>query len=396
MVAACPVAARTAATPRPTVTAALRRFVPALRAAHPLAPHVDRVLHRLCACQTEALGGHRVRCACGWSEIRCNACGNRHCPQCRGAARAAWVRAREAQLLAVPHFQVVFTLPAPLRVLTQLNPTVVLPALFHAARDTLQLLAAQRLRAQLGLVGVLHTWSSTLAYHPHVHCLVTAGGLHTGVDALGAPDDTWVPSRPAYLFPTRVMAALFRGKMCARLRAAFADGALRLPDDGQPEVVFERLLADACRHRWVVHVEPPDGRPVAQVAKYLARYVAGLAIADHRMRDITDDTVSFVARGATVTLSGVEFARRFATHVLPPRVHRCRYYGLYAASNAHDRWDRARHVLEADGIGHPPDPPPRPARTCPECGGPLTVVPVPGMRFWRPALRLPALARGPP
>ena len=160
-----------------TVTSVLRRFVGDYRQRHAPCHHQDRVLDWLCACQTHALGGRMLRCACGWSSPVYNSCGDRHCPQCRGGARKQWLTERSEQLLPVPHFQVVATLPGALRGIARANPALVYSLLFRAIAETLQQLAAQRLDAQLGIMAVLHTWASDLSFHPHVHCLVTANGL---------------------------------------------------------------------------------------------------------------------------------------------------------------------------------------------------------------------------
>lgn len=368
-----------------TVTAALRQFIGDFRRFHTPTHHQDHVLDWLCACQTQALGGRMARCPCGWSSPVYNSCTNRHCPQCRAGARADWLNARRDQLLPVPHFQVVFTLPGALRQLARDNPAVVYNLLFRAAAETLQQLAAQRLDAQLGVLCVLHTWANDMRYHPHVHCLVTAGGLRADLQA-------WVETRPDYLFPTRVMAAMVRGKLIEGLRGAFQAGELFVRGDpAHAAVTFDAVVRKAHRHRWVVHVEAPDGRPAETAAKYLARYVGGIAIANARMVDITESDVSYQTRKGIVTVQGHEFVRRFASHILPRRFRRIRYYGLYAPGNVHTRWARARQLLNAP---QPPPRPERPARACPECGRTLTEHSIPGLSMSRPTQ--PPRARGPP
>lgn len=326
-----------------------------------------------------------VKCDCGWSAPVYNSCTDRHCPQCRGGVRAEWLAARSDQLLPVPHFQVVTTLPGALRTIARDNPGVVHDLQFRATKEMLQQLAGQRLDAQLGIVAVLHTWTSALAYHPHVHSLVTAGGLRTDQEA-------WIATKPDYLFPTRIMASLYRGKVIAGLRTAFSAGKLSIRGDpAHAEVAFKAAIRKAYRHRWVVHVEAPEGRPAVTAAKYLARYVGGVAISDARMLAVTATHVSFKSRQGIVTVEGHEFVRRFVTHFLPRRFNRVRYYGLYAPSNVHFRWARARQLLKA------PMPPPRPersARTCPACGEPLREHSIPGLSWSRP--RRPPRARGPP
>ena len=379
-VAIAPCARAVRVRPATTVNDALRAFISDFRRARSPSAHVDRVLDWLCACQTPALGGRLAKCACGWSRPVYNACGDRHCPQCRGKARAEWLAARQDQLLPVPHFQVVFTLPGVLRGVARWNPKVVYDALFRGAAETLQQLAGQRLDAQLGVLAVLHTWASDLSYHPHVHCLVTAGGLRQDPEA-------WVVTRPDYLFPTRVMAPLFRGKVLATLRAARDAGTLVVPDD----LDLEGALKAAYRYAWVRHVEPPSGRPAEQAAKYLARYVMGVAIGDARMVSITATHVTYRTKGDERRVTGAEFVRRFAMHILPKGLRKVRYFGLYAPSNAHRRLAQARRLL-----GVPPIIPrfEVTAWACPMCGGPVTEVTLPDVEWTRP--RTPPRARGSP
>jgi len=366
-----------------TVNDVLRRFVPEFRRTKSTSPWAKGVLDWLCACRTAALGGRMLSCACGWSRPVYNSCGNRHCPTCRAGARAEWLAARRLSILPVPHFQVVFTLPGALRTVARANPRIVYPLLFRAAAQTLQQLAAERLGAQLGLLGVLHTWANDLVLHPHVHFLVTAGGLD--VDR-----QRWVETGDTYLFPTRVMAALFRGKVLEALRKYAEAGSLwppRSKDCGRTD----GALRAAYRHRWVVHVEPPNGRRAETAAAYLARYVAGTALSNRRIVGMSKTHVTFQTRRGPMRLSGVEFVRRFASHILPPRQHRVRYYGLYAPGNLHTRWVLARRLLD---VPFPAEPPPRPKRSCPECGGVLTESSIPGLPRCRPAR--PPQARGPP
>ena len=232
----------------------------------------------------------------------------------------------------------------------------------------------------------LCAWASRLTYHPHVHCLVTAGGLRL------KDQGAWVQTREDYLFPTRVMAELVRGKVLTGLREAFVERALFVRGDpAHAEVDLEVTLRKAWRQKWVVHVEAPEGRPAELVAKYLARYVAGTAISDARMMEVTDTHVTYKTRKGPVTVEGHEFVRRFASHILPWRFHKVRYCGLYAPINAKTRLTKARELL-----GFPERPPPgeRPQAVCPECGGPLRQRSVPGLRRFPPSS--PPRARGPP
>jgi predicted RNA-binding Zn-ribbon protein involved in translation (DUF1610 family) len=311
---------------------------------------------------------------------------------------------RQAQMLPVPHFQAVFTLPATLRPLARANPQLVYATMMRASASVLQDLAAQRMHARLGLTSVLHTWTTDLLYHPHVHVLVTAGGLH-------ADGDRWVPTRPDYLFPGRVMGAMFRGRVLEALLDALADGTLVLPAN-QDVASLRRALREVAKahRRWVVHVEPPNGRPVAHVARYLARYVKRVAISDARIVDVCDTEVAFKSRQGVVRLSGAEFVRRFLLHVLPPGFRKIRHYGLYA-SGARARLEAARALL-APASSPAPDETDEPAedevvdedealKPCPQCGAAAVRRMHPSSRRWQACLeqvrtRGLAQARGPP
>lgn len=355
---------------------------------------VRDVLARLMACRTAALGGHLARCSgCGWSRPMYNGCGDRHCPTCQHQARAEWLQARLERLLPVGHFQVVFTLPADLRPWARTAPRVVYDALFTAAAHTLSELADSRLgggeRTDLGVLAVLHTWSNDLRFHPHIHAVVTAGGLRVG----DASEPRWCPSRTRFLFPVRVLGALFRGKLLAALRAAWDAGTL--PDP--PGERFDLAAKVAWRKRWVVHVDPPTGRDPASLTKYLARYVRGVAISDHRIRAISGDSVTIQTRRGDVTLSGAAFVRRFSQHILPRRLHAVRYYGLYAPNQAFSRFVLAWRALRDAGATAADVPCrrlERPESRCPSCGGALTQAPIPGVASHRP--RRMGRAREPP
>ena len=306
---------------------ALRRHTSAYVARHGFDPTSMHVLRQLCACRTAKLGAHLCVCeGCGYRAPVYNSCRNRHCPQCQGHATAEWLRARTERMLDTPHFQVVFTLPAQLRPLARSHPQLVYDLMCRCAASVLQDLAAQRLRARLGITAVLHTWTSELAYHPHVHFLVTAGGLSLD------DEERWVPTRQDYLFPVRVLGAMFRGRLLEALLTALDRGDL---DDADVPSVRATLRKLAQLHpRWVVHVEPPRGRPVTAVTKYLARYVKRVAISDARIVAVTDTTVTFRTRRGPLTLEGHEFVRRFLLHVLPKGLRKIRHYGLYAPGAA--------------------------------------------------------------
>ena len=365
-----------AGTQSPTVIEALWRHAGRNVDQYRPDPVEMRVLRQLFACRTGELGVHECVCeACGWKGLGLNSCRNRHCPQCQGRATAEWLEARQAKMLPVPHFQVVFTLPAELRTVAFANQPLVYSLLFGAATSVLQDLATQRLSARLGITAVLHTWTSKLEYHPHVHCLVTAGGLRLD-------DERWVPTREEYLFPVRVLGAMFRGRVLEGLIRALDDGELHLQvDDSAQAAAVARLRSTlralSKRHpRWVVHVEPPKGRPVEHITKYLARYVKRVAISDARVIEVTDTHVSFRARHGPVRLEGAEFVRRFLLHILPLGFRKIRHCGLYAPGNAKVRLEAARQLLpptsaaESSASEHaePDTASPQRSEVCPACG----------------------------
>jgi hypothetical protein len=293
-----------------------------------------RVVDQILACRTARLGGHVDECdACGHRQISYNSCRNRHCPKCQGSAQAGWLDARQAEVLPVPYAHVVFTLPQSLAPLALQNSKVVYDLLLRTTAQTLQEIAAnpRHLGARLGFFVILHTWGQTLVHHPHVHCVVPAGGL--------AEDGcTWKPCRPGFFLPVRVLSRLFRGKFVAGLRAAFRDGRLefhgQLTPYQKPDA-FEPLLREACSTEWVVYAKPPFDGP-EPVLKYLARYTHRTAISNHRLLHVDDATVTFRFkdyrghRPRTLRLPLAEFVRRFLLHVLPKGFVRIRYYGFLA------------------------------------------------------------------
>lgn len=353
-----------------TVLAIVRQFLDAYRAhGHPDFS-VLRVMERICACRTAELGGHQLACtACGWSAPVYNSCGDRHCPQCRGLQRKEWLDNRQQQILPVPHFQVVATLPRPLRVLAKANPRLVYGAMFRALADTLQAFASQQLGGTLGIIEVLHTWRHDLLYHPHVHALVTAGALHHD-------RQSWVPTaHDDFLFPTRQLSPVFRGKVLETLHDAFDEGLLHVPGDpAHAAVDFVARVRASYRHPWHIDIEPPDGRNAITAAMYLARYVQGPPISDARILDVTDTHVTFTSRQGTQTIPGVAFLQRFALHILPKRLCRIRYYGLYAPNQVDTRYVEAFRAIRKPMAEVPLRP--RPTRRCPECGGGVVELPL--------------------
>ena len=350
------------------------------------------VVDRILACRTARLGGHLDSCdACGHQKISYNSCRNRHCPKCQGSAQAAWLEARQADVLPVPYAHVVFTLPQMLAPLALQSPSVVYDLLLRTAARTLQEIAAnpKHLGARLGFFAILHTWGQTLVHHPHVHCVVPAGGL-------SEDGRTWRACRPGFFLPVRVLSRLFRGKFVAGLREAFRAGRLELHGSlarYRNATAFDGLLSAAVRTEWVVYAKPPFDGP-ERVLEYLARYTHRIAISNHRLRHVDAETVNFRykdyrgRRARSLTLPIAEFCRRFLLHVLPRGLVRIRYYGFLA--NGH----RARLLASCrDALGQPPrphDPPasaetvdperflelvPHGLRPCPRCGrGPLRSV----------------------
>jgi Putative transposase/Transposase zinc-binding domain len=294
-----------------------------------------RVLRAIAQCRTAALGGHRDRCdQCAQPVLSYNSCRDRHCPKCLTAARNAWVAAREQELLPVGYVHIVFTIPEPLARLALVNKRVVYDLLFRAAAETLLQVAKnpKRLGGNVGGLLVLHTWGQRLQHHPHVHCVVPAGGL--------SPDATqWIHARARFFLPIPVLRQVYRGKLIAGLREAFRRGRLHFSGSLAPlatDGAFRAFLRSLYRQTWVVYAKPPFGSP-AHVLHYLARYTHRVAISNHRLVAVTDDTVSFrwkdYRHGSqirTLTLDAHEFLRRFLLHVLPKRFVRIRYFGYLA------------------------------------------------------------------
>lgn len=383
--------------PRPSLEVAdiLRTHGEAFRRAH--AGHLSlgqlKVMSAIEACRTAELGGHVARCdGCERLAVSYNSCRNRHCPKCQGAAARAWLADREADLLPVPYFHVVFTLPAPIAAVAFQNKAVVYDLLFKAAAETLTTIAVdpKHLGARIGLIAVLHTWGSALTHHPHVHCIVPGGGL-------SADGQRWIACRKGFFLPVRVLSRLFRRLFLEKLAAAHARRRLSFSGDlahlADPEA-FAAHLAPLRRAEWVVYAKPPFGGPAAVLA-YLARYTHRVAIANSRLVSLDNHAVRFrwkdyrtadPATGAvkirTMTLSPDEFIRRFLLHVLPTGFHRIRHYGLLAKGPHAIGVDRLRALIaaQAEEPVATPEPAPEPAepepQTCPGCGGRLRIVEV--------------------
>jgi hypothetical protein len=322
------------------------------------------------ACRTAALGGHARRCVdCGHVAVAYNSCRDRHCPKCQGQARAAWVEARRAELLPVPYFHVVFTLPAPVGAIAFQNKAAVYGILFRAAAETLRVIAAdpRHLGAEIGGVAVLHSWGQAMQHHPHLHCIVPGGGLSS--------DRTrWIACPAGFFLSVKVLGRLFRRLFLDRLAAAFAAGALRFSGELAPLAepdAFAARCAELRRIDWVVYAKRPFGGP-EQVIAYLGRYTHSVAIANSRLVGMTDGRVSFrwkdyrqEGRRKVMTLEAGEFMRRFLLHVLPPGFHRIRHFGFLANGHRAARLALCRRLLAEpaaeEGAGSEPDPPSDPA-----------------------------------
>jgi hypothetical protein len=348
-----------------------------------------KVMTAIERCRTAALGGHVERCEdCSYTAIAYNSCRNRHCPKCQGAAAREWLAEREAELLPVPYFHVVFTLPARIAAIAYQNKAVVYDLLFKASSEAVLTIAAdpEHLGGRIGITAVLHTWGSTMTHHPHVHMIVPGGGI-----ALDGKH--WLSCQPRFLLPVPVLTALFQGRMLAKLLAAHRAGKLTFfgPHAHLAErKAFAAYLAPLRRITWYVYAKPPFGGPKAVLA-YLARYTHRVAIANSRLIARDQQGVTFRykdyradgrARQKVMTLATSEFIRRFLIHVLPKGFHRIRHYGLLARPSCADNIARARELLavpmpqhhnpDADAVD--PSEPPTHSHSCPCCGGRMITI----------------------
>ena len=348
-----------------------------------------KVMSAIERCRTAALGGHVAACEdCDHTHIAYNSCRNRHCPKCQGGAAREWLAARQAELLPVAYYHVVFTLPAPISDIAYHNKAVIYAILLKAAAETLITIARdpKHLGARIGLTAVLHTWGSALTHHPHVHMVVPGGGI--------SPDGArWVSCRPGFFLPVRVLSRLFRRLFLEKLAAAHGAGRLRFFNDlarlQDPEA-FAAYLSPLRKIDWVVYAKRPFAGPEAVLA-YLSRYTHRVAISNSRLIAADDNGVSFKwkdyrakgrSRHKTMTLNAHEFIRRFLIHVLPNGFHRIRHYGLFANGGRTRNIARAREllrvpapVIETDDSHTADDTePPAPAQPCPCCGGRMIIV----------------------
>jgi len=347
------------AAPRLELADVVRAHGDAVRKGHRLAGVQHAALRAIATCRTAARGGHQETCdRCGAVRVVYHSCGNRHCPKCQTLAKERWLAARRAELLPIPYFHVVFTLPHALNALAQGNPRVIYPLLFRAAADTLLAFGRdpRHLGGTLGITAILHTWGQTLSQHLHLHCLVTGGAL--------APDGSrWVPGRSSFLFPVRALSRVFRAKALAQLQRAFH--AKQLSFAGGTAALAEpataaRLLQALRTTDWVVYAKRPFAGP-DQVLAYLGRYTHRIALTNDRLLSLADGVVRFRWRDyadrdrvKVMALDADEFLRRFLLHVLPSGFMRIRHFGLLANRGRQATLARCRQLLDQP-------PPPAPA-----------------------------------
>jgi hypothetical protein len=360
-------------------------------------------------CRTAALGGHVAACeneACGHTTIAYNSCRNRHCPKCQGAAARQWLEEREAELLPVPYFHVVFTLPAPIADIAYQNKAAVYGILFKASAEATLRIAAdpKHLGAKIGMTSVLHSWGSALTHHPHVHMIVPGGGL-------SADGERWIACRPRFLLPVRVLSRLFRRLVLSMLLEAHDQGRLRFFREHEALAsakAFAEFLRPLKRVEWVVYAKQPFAGPESVLA-YLSRYTHRVAISNSRLIAADESGITFKykdyrldgpERYKTMTLETGEFIRRFLMHVLPRGFHRIRHYGLFANGNRAENIAKMRALLAATPVklketpraekAEPEGPRVLPS-PCPCCGRRMIVIEV-FARGSRPKYRPPAAA----
>ncbi|MEH6473953.1 MAG: IS91 family transposase [Halopseudomonas sp.] len=346
-----------------------------------------KVMSAIERCRSAELGGHVLRCErCAEIQIAYNSCRNRHCPKCQASAAQRWLDARQADLLPVDYYHVVFTLPAPISDIAYQNKAVIYHLLFKAAAETLLTIARdpRHLGARIGITMVLHTWGSALTHHPHVHCIVPGGGL-------AIEGDRWQTCRPGFFLPVRVLSRLFRRLFLTRLEAAHQDGELHFFGKHR-RLADAQVFADWCRpfkqHEWVVYAKRPFAGPESVLA-YLSRYTHRVAIANSRLISLDKRGVTFKwkdyrqpgrTRHKSMTLASDEFIRRFLLHVLPHGFHRIRHYGLFANGGRAENLIQARKLLNVEIKEQPADaaeatsPSTDSTYTCPACGGPMIVI----------------------
>jgi putative transposase/transposase-like zinc-binding protein len=336
----------------PEVADVFRRYGEAYRQRHgaSLSTAQRRVMTAIELCRTAALGGHIEQCDhCDHQRICYNSCRDRHCPKCQSMARAQWLEDRRSELLDTQYFHVVFTMPQPIAAIAYQNKKPVYDILFKAASETLRTIAAdpKHLGAQIGFFAVLHTWGQNLLHHPHLHCVVAGGGI--------SPDGTrWIPCRPDFFLPVRVLSRLFRQLLLNYLEKAFEAGELQFfasLDPLRERAAFSRYLAPLRNTEWVVYAKPPFAGP-DDVLRYVARYTHRVAISNDRLLDLDNGEVKFRwkdyrngTQQKTMGLTAEEFIRRFLLHVLPEGFQRIRYYGFLASRYRQQKLALCRQLL---------------------------------------------------
>jgi hypothetical protein len=345
-----------------------------------------QVMSAIEQCRSAALGGHVLRCAaCAQVQIAYNSCRNRHCPKCQAGAARRWLEARQADLLPLDYYHLVFTLPAPISAIAYTNKTVIYDLLFEVAAATLRTIAAdpKHLGAQIGVTLVLHTWGSALTHHPHLHGIVPGGGL-------SADGDRWVACRPGFFLPVRVLSRLFRRRFLEKLATAHHTGRLQFFAEHAAladATTFAEWLAPLRNVEWVVYAKRPFAGPAAVLA-YLSRYTHRVAISNQRLLALDERGVTFRwkdyrakgrTRYKTMTLRADEFIRRFLLHVLPSGFHRIRHYGLLANAGRREHLAHARELLHVAPVAEPhstdaPVANVQPTFICPHCGAALIII----------------------
>jgi hypothetical protein len=333
----------------PTLGQVLRQAIagPVAATLH-LSPHQWKTVRALAACRTSALGGQLFQCThCQREHFVAHSCRNRHCPQCQGGLAADWLEQQESALLPIPYFHLVFTLPHSLNGLIRQNRSVLFKLLFDAVSSTLLKFGQARLKAQIGITAVLHTWSQTLLDHYHLHCIVTGGGV-------ALDGSQWISSSAKYLFPVKALSRMFRGKFLDGLNKRFDEGELEFHGELATlanRTQFDALLRKAAVSQWVVYSKRPFAGP-RQVLAYLSRYTHRVAISNRRLLRSDGQTVTFDykdyadgARHKSMTLAVAEFIRRFCLHILPERFVKIRHYGLLGNRKREKRLERARQLL---------------------------------------------------
>lgn len=338
--------------PKLEVADVIRRYGEAYRQQYgaSMSPTQWRVMSAIEVCRTAALGGHLERCdQCGYERNAFNSCRDRHCPKCQCLARAHWIEQRQSELLDVPYFHVVFTVPEEIAAIAYRNKEVIYDILFQATAETLKTIAAdpKHLGAEIGFFAVLHSWGSNLQFHPHLHCVVPGGGL-------SSDGQRWISCRPDFFLPVRVLSRLFRRLFLKAFQHAFDSGKLAFFNTLEPlheRRGFVQFVARMKDCDWVVYAKRPFAGP-QQVLDYVGRYTHRVAISNNRLLDIANGQVSFEWKDyrdggqvKTMTLSAGEFIRRFLLHVLPAGFQRIRYYGFLGNRYRKQKLERCRQLL---------------------------------------------------